>query len=416
MNSSRLWLPIGLLAVLLSFACAPSSGDNEFSADLVERGLRGKVYVKGERRRIENPRFPQEFIVRDDTTKRFRLFNTTAKEYFEIPADDVRCGRSDFIYAAARVSREYEVTAAGTEEIEGRLCDKTVVSVEGREAMRVWTARDLNLAIKTVQPLGSEERSSELQNIVLGPVPDALFEIPDGYRRIEDPMKVAERQRADLEAREAALPELDHEAADTSPCRTLMKSGGFLRVSVDATRPVKVQVVNRNEDPAECLVLPFYRGKQVESIPTSLWTLANRGVPRTVDYNLRLDPDVDPPPVDEVRIEAYRGSMVTGVEQRGELQKDFVNPGGMLNGVDLLPDRDLEIRLTGENPFREVTRGKYLLLFADPARAPEVKEFSLQNGETQTWSYPASTGIRRVNFDIARAAGGIRITTLQSDL
>jgi outer membrane lipoprotein-sorting protein len=73
---------------------------------------------------------------------------------------------------------------AGTETVNGRLCDKWVTTDKNGKVSTLWFDKKLFFPIKT---MASDGTTMELTNVKEGASPAATFEIPAGYRKMDLP-------------------------------------------------------------------------------------------------------------------------------------------------------------------------------------------------------------------------------------
>ena len=72
----------------------------------------------------------------------------------------------------------------------------------------------------------------------------------------------------------------------------------------------------------------------------------------------------------------------------GKDRKDFYNRGHLQNGAAADPKRPVTVKITGDNPFGPKTTGKFYLRHESGAKS-DVVPFTVENGKTLTWDYPA---------------------------
>jgi RNA polymerase sigma-70 factor, ECF subfamily len=73
----------------------------------------------------------------------------------------------------------------GEEKVNGYLCDKyslTPVDKNNKNRLVVWVAKQLSMAVRVEGSDGKVTTQNDLKNIRVGNVPDALFEVPEGYK------------------------------------------------------------------------------------------------------------------------------------------------------------------------------------------------------------------------------------------
>jgi len=182
-KSSILILTAVILACLLGLAQAA-----EFSAQVVShmgpQKVKGKVYLKGEKLR-------QEFsmgggksinIARPDKQVTWVIM-PAQKFYVEMPLEE-----TDEAKTMRMPKDKTKMKLVGTETVNGYETDKyeTVIKSNGKTMkFDLWVAKKLGVPIKMVSKDGSY--SMEYLNIKEGNVPDSVFEVPSGYRKMSMP-------------------------------------------------------------------------------------------------------------------------------------------------------------------------------------------------------------------------------------
>jgi hypothetical protein len=190
MRKMRLGFGVLLLVAVLA---APSAA-YELSADMItkdgDQKQTGKLYVKGQKYRIEMKSGSEYAIIRHDKNKSW-IVMPEQKAYIEMPFDPKKTPaieEKNFSSADRKL--------LGSETIDGRRTNKYHVRAgEAGEdnSFYQWVASDLNFPIKTAAINGSW--SIEYQNITTS-VPDSLFEIPDNYEKIAMPAKGGELKKS----------------------------------------------------------------------------------------------------------------------------------------------------------------------------------------------------------------------------
>ena len=171
-----------ILALLAFVFCAEAV---ELSADMItrdgEQKQTGKLYVKGNKYRIESKSGPDYAIIRHDKNKSW-IVMPDQKAYIEMPFDPRKKPAIE-----ERQWLEGSRKLLGSETINGHAAKKYEVTVTGGEpgeSFYQWVAPDINFPIKTAAVNGNW--SIEYSNIKLS-VPDSLFEIPETYEKIAMP-------------------------------------------------------------------------------------------------------------------------------------------------------------------------------------------------------------------------------------
>jgi hypothetical protein len=170
-----------LLAGIISFFILTGVASAEdFSADIVNTAggmsFQGKIFVSKEKTRMEMP--GAITIARMDKKIAWVLM-PAQQMYMEQPINPATMATSE------KVSGEIERKLIGSDIIEGRKADKyRVVYTDdsGKKwVMLQWFMSGLNIPVKSASEDASW--SMEYKNIKRGAQPDALFEVPAGYKK-----------------------------------------------------------------------------------------------------------------------------------------------------------------------------------------------------------------------------------------
>ena len=171
--------------VLVGLWLAGSTFAAEFSADMVMTSggstTTSKVFMKGEKSRMESQGQPGYTIVRNDK-KVMWMVMTDQKMYMEMAPDPKQAPQGD------KVTGEVSRKLIGKETIDGRSTEKYEVTFkEGNktEKMYQWIATDIKFMVKMAAVDGSY--TMEYKNIKMGPQADSLFEVPSGYKKMAMP-------------------------------------------------------------------------------------------------------------------------------------------------------------------------------------------------------------------------------------
>ncbi|MGD0231140.1 MAG: DUF4412 domain-containing protein [Syntrophorhabdales bacterium] len=177
---------LGFEILLVLFALALRAGAVELSADMVtkdgEQKQTGKLYVKGNKYRIEMKSGSEYAIIRHDKNKSWIVI-PEQKAYIEMTFDPKKKPAIE-----ERQATEGNRKFLGSEVVNGHPTKKYEVAAKAGEPgdpFYQWVASDINFPIKTTAVNGNW--SIEYRNIKTS-VPDNLFEIPDAYEKISLPL------------------------------------------------------------------------------------------------------------------------------------------------------------------------------------------------------------------------------------
>lgn len=145
----------------------------EITADMITKEGKvtrnGKIYVKGDKARLEKGSTPIYQIVRGDKGK-FWQINNAEKTYLDAKlTPDMKPMIEEKIYG------ETARKALGTETVNGYAAKKSEVTVKGKKIYQWWSA-EYGFPVK----VQADKWSMEYKNIKKGGVADGMFELPKG--------------------------------------------------------------------------------------------------------------------------------------------------------------------------------------------------------------------------------------------
>ena len=172
---------LACVAGFLLVCLAPCALAYELSADTVTKEdgeiQKGKIYIKGDKYRIEREGDADYIIIRHDKGVLW-VVAPQEKIYVSLPLDPNKTPKIQ-----ERNSGEVSRTLLGTETIDGHQTKKYRITVkEGtkRETFYQWTATDINFPIRTAAL--DDSWSVDFRNIG-NTLKDSLFEIPEGFKQ-----------------------------------------------------------------------------------------------------------------------------------------------------------------------------------------------------------------------------------------
>jgi hypothetical protein len=180
----RLFTIIFFVCILLAWPLRAFSF--ELSADMITKGRSeqphtGKIYIKGEKYRMEMQGQHQYTVFRPDKNVMW-LVMPDQKTFMEMPYDPNQKPR-----AVGTFKGELNRKLVGSESIDNHPTQKyEVILKEGTKTEKFyeWMATDINFPIKKAALDGSW--SEEYKNILYS-VSDSLFEVPADFKKISVP-------------------------------------------------------------------------------------------------------------------------------------------------------------------------------------------------------------------------------------
>lgn len=194
-----------ILFLLGFFGCLISTSAlaQSFSADMFykEEGKEeqvSKFYMSGDLYTYELSLFngPKICYIVNRKARTTIMLNLNEKTYTEIPDVDLVLAAQDIMLKSFK---EYKLINEGEEEIGGLICEKRVIkwnmkTIVGDEVVeekvmiisRAWISKKYNIPIKMINYKGDKEYLIfELKNIKETPVEPKIFEVPEGYKKVE---------------------------------------------------------------------------------------------------------------------------------------------------------------------------------------------------------------------------------------
>ena len=160
----------------------------DYTADLVReedgKESKGRLYVAGSRIRMEMTVQDQEMITLIDRDKeKVYLLRPGARVYLERPYGVALATALMTAEGLARIGR---VERLGSEELDGYSCRKLKVvyhNEQNGEAL-IWRAEELDFPLKIVTESARGRITTRYTNVTLEESEAALFELPEGYKKL----------------------------------------------------------------------------------------------------------------------------------------------------------------------------------------------------------------------------------------
>jgi len=297
MDTTRYKRSLTVLAVILmAAALVVPVHAAEFSGDIMQisRGdtTAGKIYVKGDRYRMEITQEGEDIIVIvDPSVKKTIVIPVSLGEYRELATDDFLSLMNDPIQAYGHTVERGEEVMSGTETIGGYECDKYTVSMADSEVMSKWVARDLDFPVR-IAMYGHGAKDMIISNITETAVEDSQFTVPDGFKAWVDPESLPGKRpewAGEIPSAPLLIPPFEME----------MSAGNIVRVKVEPGRSLFVR--GKSESEAEARVIPF-KGDQPAKDEMHYYNFAAEGT--MCDRRHELTGEAD-----EFIIRVYKGNV-----------------------------------------------------------------------------------------------------------
>ncbi|QTX32232.1 DUF4412 domain-containing protein [Aminithiophilus ramosus] len=168
-----------------------------FEADMVIEGpmgaMTGKIYVKGDRQRqdMEGAMGRTGVITLGEDRSSLILLHDR-KAYMEMeaaafPMADMGGLDADSVPREGAAPEGMKMQNLGSETVAGYVCEKIrlVDEENGDVSTLIWFSHDLSMPLKAIHESPEGTSTVEYRNIVEGNVADDVFQVPEGYQKME---------------------------------------------------------------------------------------------------------------------------------------------------------------------------------------------------------------------------------------
>lgn len=398
----------GLVVFIAFFFWFASASAAEFTADVNQRlhgtELTGKIFVKGERYRLEQQDNTKRrmFIIVDQKANLTIVADSAEKNYMETPSQGMVSLMNDPLQSARYMEEKHKKVLLGDEIISGFKCKKIKYEAQGKELMTVWKSIKLGFVLKLTLP-DKKKSFLQLKNIKEGAVNNALLQVPAGYAKKEDPRKKRERE-------EAALNVITRSVRGSAPWTRRIGPSGEIRVKVDSKKSVRFKIYNLIKEESVFTISAFRKKQPVEMDIKKTYSLKGKG--RRIEPLLGMQNRAD-----EVSVKVNKGKIIAEIMvkespfAKDKRQSFFILTGirDSLKGVYLKSGRPLRLKIAGDSQDASESKVK-VSFYKDDSYKDKIDqaEVVLKNGQTKSWEYPMDKGIKTVDFKVAKK-GGVRV-------
>ncbi|NNK85535.1 MAG: hypothetical protein HKO91_08305 [Desulfobacterales bacterium] len=409
MLSNRFCKQSAGLAVLIGFffwfALASAA---QFTADVNQRlhgkDLTGKIFVKGEKYRLEQQdnKKRRMFIIVDQKANLTIVADPAEKNYTETPSQGMVSLMNDPLQSARYMEEKHKKVLLGDEIISGFKCKKIKYEAQGKELMTVWKSNKLGFVLKLTLP-DKKKSFLQLKNIKEGAVNKALLQVPAGYAKKEDPRKKRERE-------EAALNVITRSVRGSAPWARRIGPGGDIRVKVDSNKSVRFKIENLIKEESVYTITAFRNNQPIKMDIEKTYSLKLKG--RRTKHLLGLQNRAD-----EVSVKVDKGKIIAEIMvEESSFAKDktksfFIITGirDSVKGVYVDAGRLLRLKITGDSQDAAESKVK-VSFYKDDSYKDKIDRAGvvIKNGQTKAWEYPGDKGIKTLNIEVAKK-GGVKV-------
>ena len=174
------------LLIIFSFACFA-----QFTADMVttESGVTktNKFYSENPFYRMDIEEEGQEgYVIVDRNEGITKVVMPAEQMYMVMSSSGMQSMSNDVFQSIEKQKEQYESNLVGSETIDGYDCEIYEVVIDGDVVSKYWQSPDIEYPIKVISG-ANNDMVMELKNIEAGDVDDSMFQIPDGYTKMDMP-------------------------------------------------------------------------------------------------------------------------------------------------------------------------------------------------------------------------------------
>ena len=178
---------VHLIIVFAFLMC--SSTLAQFTADMLqtkgEETSTTKFYVEGPLYRMDiNEEGQEGYVLVNQSEGITRVVMPSDKMYMEMGSRDMMSMANDVFQSIEQQKETYDTKLLGNETISGYECEKYQVIFDGNVITTYWQSSQLEFPLKVISS-AETEMVMELKNISEGDIDDSMFQIPEGFTKVE---------------------------------------------------------------------------------------------------------------------------------------------------------------------------------------------------------------------------------------
>jgi len=397
LNAVRLAWLAGLMILL---GLVGPAGAAEFSAQVKQKisgtDTTGRILVKGQNYRMElrDTQGHEVVIVVDQAAGLTRVLMPAEKKYSELESQGLISLMNDPFQSAIYVHGVAEKKAEGTEVLNGYECDKytfTMPHGQGfKTVMTLWRAKKLDFPLKIV--LHDDKGSFiELSQVQEGPVDVALFEIPPGYAKMEEPKR---KPKVDV----TQLPSVSTSVSGKAPWARRISAAGEIRVAVNPKESVRIKLDNLIPEESVCRLSAFRQGQPIAIDKPTTYTLKDRMDDRELLLGVQNR-------AEEVAVKVEKGLVMVWVSARESAfrepkAREYYLLDRMARGFIFSAGHKAVLKIASDSQDQPGSQGRVKILNRSRKETYQEEKFDIKNGETKTWEFPATEEERNLDVDM----------------
>ncbi len=402
--------------VVLFFFNAVAALATGFQATTIEtrRGKTqsGQFYLLANKYRMELVQENRQLIILvDRDSGKTRLLVPSEGVYLEMDNSDMQSLMNNPFEAHQHMVDSYDARMDGSETVEGIICDKQVITVQGKDVMTVWIAKSYGFPIRMENQMNGS--LMELKNIVKKQPDSGLFEVPSGFNLVESMPIDPPEWAGDI----AAAP------LKTPPFEQIIQEGQVLRIKPKAGYHVRVSGRNAGSGKSAFTFVAFKDGRPLSK-------------PSMGTYNVSTDGGINathrqqPGEADIFVVRARTGSVIIEAQfveapPQGVILKKYALEANAGKGVSLNHRKASRLIIKDTDKFGRKSSGSvqvYSTRTRDAGNGVTVYDndkelinetFELASGASKVWHFGTGQKAGTANIDVS--AGSVEILTEQPE-
>jgi hypothetical protein len=389
------------LSISLLFTAVLAAG--EFTADLSITGLqvdtKAKFCVKANLYRLDAPQGESSVALIHKKGATW-MINPELKQFRKLsPAEEAFMNPF-----AAWENMSYDMMAenVGAQTIKGFKCQKYDYKYKGetKVVLERWLADDLKFVIKQVFHADNGDAVIELDNIKIGPLDDALFEIPSTYTELKDTPKAEAPKAAGV------THAITTSETGEAPWGRRYGPGGKVTIAMNTDFDPKLTLVNDSEGEAVCTFTTVKKGEESAPMTVSLKVKGKKE-----------EPFIGFKGIESISVKVEKGEIFVIASQKADSFSDKAYAEDRVlrttaeysdvgQGFIVKPDKKLIITITADSQDDPGAKGSFKVYKGSYSDLIEEVTIDMKNGESKTWEYPAAKAAQ--SWEILLKQGAVR--------
>ena len=304
MNSKLSKTCLILFLILFSFPVLPCRAVS-FSADLVQsedgKTSSSKFFLKDHSYRMDLVEDGQAIsILVDRKTGKTRIVIPSEKCFLEIANDSMKSLVRNPFEAYQYMLVKQQVRSAGQETLEGISCEKQIISIQGKDVITAWVAKEYSFPMKIINQV--DQKTVELKNIREKPLSRDVFAVSASYKLVSHMPVPAPAWAADIPSAPLMEPPFSRNVSEKKIIRIKPVKGFYL----------KLKLSNFGDQPGRVIAVAFKDGRPLRKLSYRTYNMST-----SPGASVNMTEKAQPGQADVIVIRAVKGTIKVraGLEQ-----------------------------------------------------------------------------------------------------